>query len=96
MKVADGGVRLLCAPAALRERLDLLCWCNAPWTMHLIWFHRVLIGAAVIFFLAFSAWEFSSFLKGGGGLALALAGGSLMVGAGLTVYLVRLRQILKL
>lgn len=64
--------------------------------MQLLWFHRVLIGAAIVFFLAFSAWTFAGFLNGGEAIALALSLGALAVGSGLTVYLLRLRQILKL
>lgn len=64
--------------------------------MHLIWFHRVLIGLAVVFFLGFSAWSFAGFLNGGGFISLLLAISSLIAGSGLTVYLLRLRQILKL
>ena len=64
--------------------------------MQLIWFHRVLIGAAVIFFLGFAAWEFANYRDGGGSTALFLSIGSLVAAVVLGIYLKRLKSILKL
>lgn len=64
--------------------------------MHLIWFHRVLIGAAVAFCLGYAAWEFRAFLRGGGIapllISLAFAAGAVI----LAVYLKRLKRFLNL
>lgn len=64
--------------------------------MQLIWFHRVLIGAAVIFFLGFAAWEVANYRNSGGSSALLLAAGSFAAAIGLGIYLARLKKILKL
>lgn len=64
--------------------------------MHLIWFHRVLIGAAIIFFAGFGVWELAAFRVAGDSLPLILAIGSFAAAVGLAVYLSRLKRILKL
>ena len=62
--------------------------------MHLIWFHRVLIAAAIIFFIGFGIWELSGFRATGELMALVLAVGSFAAAAALGLYLHRLRRIL--
>ena len=64
--------------------------------MHLIWFHRVLIAAAILFFLAFGAWELARYRDGGGTAALLIAIASIAAAIGLAIYLKRLKRILKL
>ena len=64
--------------------------------MQLIWFHRVLIGAAVIFFLGFAVWEFVNYRDGAGSTALYLSMGSFVAALVLGFYLKRLKSILKL
>lgn len=63
--------------------------------MHLIWFHRVLIGAAILFFGGFGVWELTRGAESGGN-AVVLGLASLIVAAALAVYLYRLKRILKL
>jgi hypothetical protein len=65
--------------------------------MSLVSFHRFLIATAIVFCLGFGAWEVRAYVLGGAGPG-ALALGALfgVLGAGLAVYLVRLRSILKL
>jgi hypothetical protein len=64
--------------------------------MHLIWFHRVLIGAAIVFFAGFGVWEIAAFRAAGGAMPLILAVGSFTAAVALGVYLSRLKRILKL
>jgi hypothetical protein len=64
--------------------------------MDLIWFHRVLIAAAILFFGAFGLWELALYRAGGSAANLLLGVGSLTATALLAVYLRRLRRILKL
>ena len=64
--------------------------------MHLIWFHRVLIGTAILFFLGFGGWELANYRNNGEATALALAIGSILIAVALAIYLKRLRRILKL
>ncbi len=64
--------------------------------MDLIWFHRVLIAAAIAFFAGFGLWELALYRAGGSVTALLLGAGSLTAAVLLAVYLRRLRQILKL
>ena len=65
--------------------------------MSLVSFHRFLIATAILFCLGFGAWEVRSWVLGDAG-AGALVLGALfgVLGAGLAVYLARLRSILKL
>lgn len=65
--------------------------------MSLVAFHRVLILTAIAFCLGFSAWELAAYRSSGGGAgSVLLAGLFFVLAAGLTVYLVRLRSILRL
>lgn len=63
--------------------------------MHLVWFHRVLIGVAILFLAGYGVRELVAYRAGEAGalwtglVALALA----LV---FTIYLVRLRRILRL
>ena len=62
--------------------------------MHLIWFHRVLIGAAILFFVGFGVWELTR--SAGGSNTVVLGVASLLVAIALGIYLYRLKRILKL
>jgi hypothetical protein len=64
--------------------------------MDLIWFHRVLIAAAILFFGAFGLWELALYRAGGTTSTLLLGIGSMTAAVLLAVYLRRLRRILKL
>ena len=65
--------------------------------MSLVAFHRVLILTAIAFCLGFSAWELVAWRSAGSGAgSVLLAGLFFVLAAGLTVYLVRLRSILRL
>jgi hypothetical protein len=64
--------------------------------MSLIWFHRVLIATAILFFLAFGAVRVADYLAAGAVLDLVLGVGSCAAGVALAVYLQRLRRFLKL
>jgi hypothetical protein len=64
--------------------------------MSLIAFHRVLILTAIAFCLGFAGWELRAYTDGGGTGALLLAVLFALLAAGLTVYLARLRSILRL
>lgn len=62
--------------------------------MSLISFHRFLIGTAILFCFGFAIWELMTWWVGGNPGALALGATFVMLGIGLTVYLVRLRRFL--
>jgi hypothetical protein len=62
--------------------------------MHLIWFHRVLIGAAILFFGGFGFWELAR--ASGDRNAIVMGVVSILVALALLVYLYRLKRILKL
>lgn len=65
--------------------------------MSLISFHRFLIVTAIAFCAGFAAWEVRAYLRfDAGTAALLLAVTFGVLAAGLTVYLVRLRSILRL
>ena len=64
--------------------------------MNLIWFHRVLIGVAIVFFVGFGIWELLSYRDNHQDAALALGVSSIIVAIGLGIYLARLKRILKL
>lgn len=65
--------------------------------MSLLSFHRVLILVAIAFCLGFAGWELRAAMSFGAGTgALLLAAVFAILAAGLTVYLVRLRSILRL
>ncbi|MEX1181727.1 MAG: hypothetical protein WEF86_00725 [Gemmatimonadota bacterium] len=62
--------------------------------MNLIAFHRVLIGAAIIFFAGYSAWEFAAFARGNDVVRLLLSAGALVAAVLLLLYLRRLKRFL--
>ena len=64
--------------------------------MSLVAFHRVLILTAIAFCLGFSAWELFASPGGPGAGRVMLAALFFALAAALTVYLVRLRSILRL
>lgn len=64
--------------------------------MHLVWFHRVLIAAAILFFAAFGIREIVAFWHTAAPQSLLLGSGSLVAAAGLAIYLRRLSRILQL
>lgn len=65
--------------------------------MSLVAFHRVLILVAIAFCLGFAGWELRAAVSAeGASSALVMAVVFALLGAGLTVYLVRLRSILRL
>jgi hypothetical protein len=64
--------------------------------MSLIAFHRVLIGAAALFFIGYGLWEGWHYLEDRASLRLVLAAGSLAASAVLLLYLSRLRRFLGL
>lgn len=64
--------------------------------MSLIAFHRVLIGAAAVFFAGYGIRELTVFTRTGGGLHLVLAAGSALAAVLLVLYLRRLRRFLRL
>ena len=62
--------------------------------MHLIGFHRVLIGTAILFFVGYSGWELAAYLRGRAAASLLLALGSLIAAVLLFLYLRHLRRFL--
>jgi hypothetical protein len=60
--------------------------------MQLIWFHRVLIGTAILFFAGFGVW----LLLRGGATAMLMALASFAAAAALGYYLRRLRSFLRM
>jgi len=64
--------------------------------MHLVWFHRVLIAAAILFFAAFGISRIVAFATDGTLASLLLGGGSIVAAVALTAYLRRLRRFLRL
>lgn len=62
--------------------------------MSLVGFHRVLITTAILFCLAFGAWQAEGFTEGGGWLSLLLAALFGASGIGLLVYLLYLDRFL--
>lgn len=64
--------------------------------MQLIWFHRVLIGVAVVFFGGFGVWELLAYNSNRDSTALVMGLVSLVVAVALFIYLMRLKRILKL
>ena len=64
--------------------------------MHLVWFHRVLIAAAILFFFGFGVWELSAYMSDRSTNTLILGLVSLLVAVALIIYLYRLKRILKL
>ncbi|MGH7482661.1 MAG: hypothetical protein ACRELV_10945 [Longimicrobiales bacterium] len=64
--------------------------------MSLIWFHRVLIGTAIVFFLVFGGVRVAAFLETGATSDLLLGLVSCAAGIALAFYLQRLRRFLGL
>jgi multisubunit Na+/H+ antiporter MnhG subunit len=64
--------------------------------MQLIWFHRVLIGVAIVFFGGFGVWELLAYNSSRDSTALVLGIVSIVVAVALFIYLLRLKRILKL
>jgi uncharacterized membrane protein len=64
--------------------------------MHLIGFHRLLIGCAAVFFFGYGAWELIGYRASGAAVRLVFGAGSLLAGIALTYYLLRLRRFLRL
>jgi hypothetical protein len=64
--------------------------------MHLIWFHRVLIGTAIAFFAAYAAWEVAAYQRHGTTTSLLLGAVSFCAAVLLFLYLRRLRRFLNL
>ena len=64
--------------------------------MHLIWFHRVLIAAAILFFAAFGASRIAAFAVNRSLASLLIGSVSIVAAAALTIYLRRLGRILRL
>ena len=64
--------------------------------MQLIWFHRVLIGVAIVFFGGFGVWELVAYNSNRDSSALLLGLVSILVAIALFIYLLRLKRILKL
>ena len=62
--------------------------------MSLISFHRFLIAAAIVFCFGFAVWELMTWWVGRAPGALLLGVTFLVLGAGLIVYLARLRSFL--
>lgn len=64
--------------------------------MSLVWFHRLLITAAIVFCFGFGAWQLLAYSDQGGLGALLIGLAFLLAGAALIVYLRRLRRFLNL
>lgn len=64
--------------------------------MSLIFFHRVLIGSAVVFFAGFAAWELFRYYSGRAFLDLALGLLFALVAGLLLLYLLQLKRVLNL
>lgn len=64
--------------------------------MSLVDFHRSLIIFAIAFCFLYAGWEIRAWLGDGQTGAVVMAGIFVVLGLGLTVYLVRLGSILKL
>lgn len=64
--------------------------------MHLVWFHRILIGAAILFFAAFGISRIVAYAADGSLASLLIGIASIAAALGLSVYLRRLRQFLRL
>ena len=62
--------------------------------MSLISFHRFLIGSAIVFCFGFAVWELMTWWVGRAPGALLLGATFVVLGAGLVVYLARLRSFL--
>jgi hypothetical protein len=64
--------------------------------MNLITFHRVLIATAIVFCIGYGVWEGWHYLQDREPLRLVLAAGAFAAATVLSVYLRRLRRILRL
>ena len=64
--------------------------------MSLVFFHRVLIGSAIVFCAGFAAWQLVRFYRGGSVLDLGLGLLFAVLSGLLLLYLLQLRRVLKL
>ena len=64
--------------------------------MNLVTFHRVLIGAAILFFVGYGVWEIAGYTRSGGITHLLLGLAAFAGAALLLFYLSRLRRFLRL
>lgn len=64
--------------------------------MNLVTFHRVLIGAAIVFFVGYGVWELTAYARGSGSQHIVLGLVSLFAAVLLAFYLRRLRRFLNL
>ena len=64
--------------------------------MNLITFHRVLIGAAIVFFVGYGSWEVAAYTRGDGTTHLLLGLAAFVGAALLFFYYRRLRRFLGL
>ena len=64
--------------------------------MNLIGFHRVLIGAAIIFFVGYGSWEIANFVRARETTSLLIGVVALAGAVLLFLYLRRLRRFLNL
>lgn len=60
----------------------------------LIWFHRLLIGTAIVFCLGFATWEILAWRRTGGAGLLVLAGVFVVAAIALAIYLWNLMKVL--
>lgn len=64
--------------------------------MNLIGFHRVLIGAAILFFVGYGSWEIANFVRGHETASLLIGVVAIAAAVLLFLYLRRLRRFLNL
>jgi hypothetical protein len=64
--------------------------------MNLVTFHRVLISAAILFFIGYGAWEVAAYMRGGGTSRMLFGLASFAAAALLVFYFKRLRRFLGL
>jgi hypothetical protein len=87
---------LIAAAIIISRRLTIALKTGSLPAMQLIWFHRVLIGVAVVFFGGFGVWELLAYNADRDATALVLGLVSIVVAVALLVYLLRLKRILNL
>jgi ABC-type nickel/cobalt efflux system permease component RcnA len=61
--------------------------------MKLITAHKILIGAAIVFFVFFSLWELRNYVANGDGWAMARSVLYLVIAVGFGVYFKKLRRL---
>lgn len=64
--------------------------------MHLVWFHRVLIAAAILFFAAFGVSRIVAFSADRSIASLVIGSASIVAAIALAAYLRRLNRFLRL